>query len=250
MDKKKQDYLVKTLICQFIISGLIFGLLYFSNYFNLSFFNNFKKVFSNELKNNISIEDAETAFKEFNSENNDLEFIFTDYSEEKISAKISGQGGEDIIVNGEKINGASISEYTLNYNIIKPVKNYNITSEFGERIHPVTSEYSFHKGIDLATKENSEIYAALDGKVIEVGNDKWNGNYIKIMHENDIMTVYCHCNKITAKENAVIRGGEIIGLVGSTGQSTGPHLHFEIRINNICYNPIYSLKGAENAVKI
>ncbi len=73
-------------------------------------------------------------------------------------------------------------------------------------------------------------------------------NYIKIKHDNNIISVYCHCNKHFVKKGDIIRGGEVIALVGSTGQSTGPHLHFELRIDDVSYNPEFALKDAKNAV--
>jgi murein DD-endopeptidase MepM/ murein hydrolase activator NlpD len=92
------------------------------------------------------------------------------------------------------------------------------------------------------------IYSAFDGKVIKADYDKWNGNFIKIEHENNIMTVYCHCEKLLVKKGDVIKAGQKIATVGSTGSSTGPHLHFELRINNISYDPQNALKTAVNEV--
>ena len=101
---------------------------------------------------------------------------------------------------------------------------------------------------DIALNAGEPIYAIFDGEIIEADYDQWNGNYIKIKHDNNIISVYCHCSKLFVKKGDVIRGGEVIAQVGSTGQSTGPHIHFEIRINDISYNPSFALKDAKDAV--
>jgi len=92
------------------------------------------------------------------------------------------------------------------------------------------------------------IYAIFDGEVIEATYDQWNGNFIKIKHDNNILSVYCHCSELFVKKGDIIRGGEVIAKVGSTGQSTGPHIHFELRINDVSYNPAFALKDAKDAV--
>ena len=89
---------------------------------------------------------------------------------------------------------------------------------------------------------------AFDGKVAVADYDKWNGNYMKIKHENGLMTVYCHCESLNVKKGENIRAGEVIGYVGSTGSSTGPHLHFELRIDNVSFDPQIALNEALNAV--
>ena len=126
--------------------------------------------------------------------------------------------------------------------------NAKISSEFGERIHPISGDTGVHKGIDLALKKGEPIYAIYDGEIIEADYDQWNGNFVKIKHDNDIISVYCHCSKLFVKKGDIIRGGEVIASVGSTGQSTGPHIHFEIRIKDVSYNPAYALKDAKDAV--
>ena len=73
-------------------------------------------------------------------------------------------------------------------------------------------------------------------------------NIETLTHDNNILSVYCHCSKLFVEKGDIIRGGEVIAQVGSTGQSTGPHIHFEIRINDISYNPAFALKDAKDAV--
>jgi murein DD-endopeptidase MepM/ murein hydrolase activator NlpD len=123
-----------------------------------------------------------------------------------------------------------------------------ITSPFGLRIHPISGQQRFHAGIDIAAATGTPIYSAFDGRVIYAGYDQWNGNYLKIQHENNIMTVYCHCEALNVKKGDTVRAGNKVATVGSTGSSTGPHLHFELRINNVSYDPQNALKTAINEV--
>ncbi len=117
-----------------------------------------------------------------------------------------------------------------------------VTSTYGMRNNPITDTPDFHRGIDIAAKEGSAIYSALPAIVSNVGEDMIYGNYILLDHGNGLSSYYAHCDEIIAKTGAVIRKGERIATVGSTGYSTGPHLHFEILHNDISYNPawIYS----------
>jgi murein DD-endopeptidase MepM/ murein hydrolase activator NlpD len=247
MDKnKKQDYLVKTLIFQFIICVLIFSCVFVVNYFETPAFSLFKEELFSELNKNIAVEEVEEAFKKIENFATD-EFVLTDFSEDLFNAEVLGEGGKDEKINIGNVN-YSFEKYKLNYKIYNPVINAQVSSEFGERVHPISGDTGVHKGIDLALNKGEPIYAIYDGEVVESSYDQWNGNYIKIKHDNDIMSVYCHCEKLFVEKGDVIRGGEKIATVGSTGQSTGPHLHFEIRIKNISYNPEYALKDAKNAV--
>ena len=247
MDKnKKQDYLVKTLILQFIICVLIFSCVFVVNYFETPAFSLFKEKLFSELNKNIAVEEVEEAFKKIENFATD-EFVLTDFSEDLFNAEVLGEGGKDEKINIGNVN-YSFEKYKLNYKIYNPVINAQVSSEFGERVHPISGDTGVHKGIDLALNKGEPIYAIYDGEVVESSYDQWNGNYIKIKHDNDIMSVYCHCEKLFVEKGDVIRGGEKIATVGSTGQSTGPHLHFEIRIKNISYNPEYALKDAKNAV--
>lgn len=122
-----------------------------------------------------------------------------------------------------------------------PVNSTSVTSEFGERINPITDVYELHKGIDLGAEEDSAIYAAADGVVYAVDIGKSYGNYIILDHGEGLKTVYAHCNKVLKEEGARVKRGEKIALVGATGQATGPHLHFEVRANDNNINPQYLL---------
>jgi len=122
---------------------------------------------------------------------------------------------------------------------------YNgIASKFGWRIHPILKKREFHKGLDFRAKRNTPIKAPADGVVEFAGYHKKSGfgNLIIIDHNYGFKTVYGHLKKVAVKAGQFIKKGEIIGYTGSSGLSTGPHLHYEVRFISRALNPIFFLK--------
>ena len=264
MNKNKKDYLSKTLLFQFLVCLILFGLLFALKSSNSKLFAEIENTFSKKLEDNLSVDEAKTVFsnisegkmnvtidnnKETKVEQTESETVFVPFEEPSLSAEIIASGGRDIKVssNDEIPENVSVNDYILNQKMVLPLKG-KTTSTFGVRTHPISGDLRFHAGIDIAAESGTDIYSAFDGEIIEADYDKWNGNYLKIKHDNDIMTVYCHCKKLNVKKGQKIRAGEVVGTVGSTGSSTGPHLHFELRINNISFNPEKALKEARNAI--
>lgn len=95
-----------------------------------------------------------------------------------------------------------------------------------------------HEGLDIAANMGDPIYAALDGNVIYSAWETGYGNVIKLQHDNGLITIYGHCSKLIATVGQYVKKGDEIALVGSTGNSTGPHLHFEVRVNGVAQNPV------------
>ena len=123
-----------------------------------------------------------------------------------------------------------------------PVEQGIIGSLYGYRIHPNTNTKKFHAGLDIRAKHGNAVYAAFDGKVVEVKkSSKGYGNTIKIVHENGLVTLYAHLSAFSVKRGDVICKGKIIGKIGTSGNATGPHLHFEIIENKIKVNPLVYL---------
>ena len=114
-------------------------------------------------------------------------------------------------------------------------RSFTITSPFGYRKDPFTGEVTYHSGTDIAAPAGTPILAAADGTVtIANGADPWGGSYgyyIKLDHGEGIETLYAHCSAIAVTVGQQVRQGEVIGYVGSTGNSTGNHLHFEVWVN-------------------
>jgi len=125
---------------------------------------------------------------------------------------------------------------------IQPVSNKDLTriaSGFGYRIHPVYKTWKMHTGIDFTAPVGTPIYATGDGVVIKPKNRMSGyGNAIVINHGYGYQTIYAHCSKIVAKPGTKVKRGQIIGYVGNTGISTGPHCHYEVRKNGQPINPV------------
>jgi len=121
---------------------------------------------------------------------------------------------------------------------IKPLINATISSPYGMRYHPIKLIYKMHEGIDFVLGCGEPIYAIQDGEVIFCGIAGDYGNTIIIQHDNGIRSYYCHCSKMFYKPKRFVEQGDAIGLVGTTGMSTGCHLHFAMKVGNEYVNPI------------
>ena len=120
-----------------------------------------------------------------------------------------------------------------------PIENYRyISSSYGYRIHPITKKVNFHTGIDIPAPKNTSVLASDDGIVIFVGYKNGYGNVVEIEHFDSKKTLYAHNNSIVVSKGQVVKKGQVIAKVGSTGNSTGNHVHFEIKINNQRINPL------------
>ncbi|MBD3921492.1 peptidoglycan DD-metalloendopeptidase family protein [Paenibacillus sp. PR3] len=113
-----------------------------------------------------------------------------------------------------------------------------MTSGFGYRSDPFTGKSTFHAGIDIGGKVGDPVFSAGDGTVVETGSSNDKGNYVMIDHHNGLKTVYMHLSRIEAKEDEEVVRGEKIGLMGSTGRSTGAHVHFQVMQKNEPVNPL------------
>lgn len=118
---------------------------------------------------------------------------------------------------------------------------YN-SSSYGWRVDPFLGIHSFHEGLDFSAAEGDQIKATAAGMVIATGKTSDYGNYVKIKHGGGIETRYAHASKILVKKGDLVRKDEVIALVGNTGRSTGPHLHYEIRFNGRSLDPRKYLK--------
>ncbi len=124
---------------------------------------------------------------------------------------------------------------------IWPTSTKSITSNFGMRSDPFTGAYVMHNGIDIDGVTNDPIYATAKGTITAVGNDNSRGKYVIITHNEDIKTVYMHLNEAVVEQGSTVTKGQMIGKMGSTGRSTGSHLHYEIQIHNKAVNPLLYL---------
>lgn len=178
------------------------------------------------ITNNIVVDNQNIVVKEDKTteENNEIK---DKEEKEDIAVKKDEKEKTQMELDAEEVK--KICEFT------KPLSG-KVTSEFGER--EVTSKVmsADHKGIDIAANSGTSIKAAMTGTVSVAEENSEYGKFIKIVN-GDVMTVYAHCKKLKVKVGDKIKKGQIIATVGSTGNSTGPHLHFEIRFKNRYINP-------------
>lgn len=112
-----------------------------------------------------------------------------------------------------------------------------ISDEYGNRIHPILGTQQFHNGVDLAAPSGTPILAAYDGDVVAAAYSGSMGNYIMIDHGSGLYTIYMHCSALYVSKGQTVTKGQNIAAVGSTGRSTGPHLHFSVRLNGSYVSP-------------
>lgn len=150
---------------------------------------------------------------------------FKEYLQSLISAKT-----EQVFFN--------LSEATkMGLTFERPINGAEISDSFGFRSDPFTGEKSFHSGTDYAAPLDTEVFASTDGMVFSAGFDDNYGNYVMLKHSNNAFTLYAHLDDIAVYKGMFVVKGMVVGRVGSTGRSTGFHLHFEIIIDNYRVDP-------------
>lgn len=181
----------------------------------------------NEIRLVSSMDDNELAYSIFNTLNVISARIL---SQEKSYKEIEG-----MLRNKEKLLASTPA--------IQPVANKDlkrVASGFGSRIDPVYKTIKFHAGLDFAAPQGTPIYATADGRVTTAGNTgNGFGNHVEINHGYGYETLYGHMFRIKVRSGQVVKRGEVIGWVGSTGKSTGPHLHYEVHKGGRPLDPIY-----------
>lgn len=245
-NSKKEYKLFKRMIMQVMICALIYLIFYLittTNYvfsedvinktnsilnYDIEFYNIYKQGI-NKIKGFVS---------EFNSKNGGNveanEIKSEDNNEIKESENAETKTNETLV--------SSISQMEKDAEDVKKFCDFQkplsgkITSEFGEREVISSVMTADHKGIDIAANSGTDIQAAISGQVVEADSNSEYGKFIKIKNE-DVLTVYAHCSKLKVKKGDSIEKGDVIAEVGSTGKSTGPHLHFEIRLSDRYINP-------------
>lgn len=263
--KTKTDYLIRLILLQCVLTLVVAGGVLIVSKLSPSASEKMKNDYNRIMANDMSIAQifgsikntAQEAFApvEFSEQGVgevtakitvDSHMPENEAAEETVaSGEIIGTGGEDI-GSEQAASGTSFAPYTVSAPATIPVRNARLTSPFGYRVNPVSGNYGFHTGIDLAAPEGTPVAAAFGGTVVKSGeSDVW-GKYALLRHSEEFETYYCHLSEIYAEEGAVLRSGETLGLVGSTGWSTGPHLHFEVRIDGIRVDPEPLLYPDEN----
>lgn len=280
VDNKKDYNLFKKMILQIIICLLIYLIFYLISTTNYAFSEEVLKSTTHILNYDVNLEkiykDCEkffvTSFNDGNSKNNIVENVVTNNAINTIKS-VTNVVEKDIVTTNNVVNNIIVDDKEdkkSNENNKNTKKEENekeseeiamkedaqkvkklcefqkplsgtVTSEFGEREVILNGMTSDHKGIDIAAKSGTNIKAAMDGTVSIADENGEYGKFIKIVN-GDVMTVYAHCKILKVKKADKIKKGQTIATVGSTGRSTGPHLHFEIRLENRYINPRYVIK--------
>ena len=123
--------------------------------------------------------------------------------------------------------------------IVFPIIAPRVSSEFGQRIHPIRKFSRFHQGVDLAAPRNSHVRAILAGRVVFAGTHAGYGKLVTIEHDKGYASLYAHLSEVKVHVGQNIAAGTLIGRVGSTGLATGPHLHFEWRHLGVAQDPLH-----------
>jgi murein DD-endopeptidase MepM/ murein hydrolase activator NlpD len=118
-----------------------------------------------------------------------------------------------------------------------PVRGW-ITSPFGNRVSPINSKLQFHEGIDIAAQIGTPVLAPADGVVVKAGFESGYGNVVELSHGYGLKTVFGHNSRLNVKPGQRVKRGDIIAYSGNTGSSTGPHVHYEVRVNGLPVNPV------------
>ena len=130
----------------------------------------------------------------------------------------------------------------------RPVEKLSLTSNFGVRSDPFNGGARMHKGIDIPGPVGTPVHATADGIVSRSGWASGYGNLVQISHGSGMETRYGHMSKLLVAENSYVKRGQIIGLMGSTGRSTGSHLHYEVRVDGAAINPLPFVAGPDYLV--
>ena len=231
-DKVKRFPILKILLVQVLVVALLIGLVYTIKKLSPKEYENLAVKYADVMENEGVAAPVQKALGK-------IKALFVDENNQPVEGNV---GGKDEDVNGNRYpENCSASKYIINEDICRPAVG-KISSPFGYRINPVSEKLSFHTGIDIAADAGSPVKAAYYGMVAEAGEDDVYGKFIKLNHGNGIETFYAHCSALKVKTGDIVGAGQTIATVGSTGWSTGPHLHFSIIINGIYCNPGYLIR--------
>jgi len=212
---------------------------FFTNTFNNKNDNETNPSAAISITNNITNETKNIVDENIQNNNSITNIVSIDVKEEKEVTSRKEENEKDR--NSEKTTMEKDAEAVKKICKFQKPLSGTITSEFGEREATIEGMTTDHKGIDIAANAGTSIKAAMTGTVSVAEENSEYGKFIKIVNK-DVMTVYAHCKSLKVKKGDKVKIGQTIATIGSTGNSTGPHLHFEIRLSNRYINPRYLIE--------
>lgn len=255
---KENDYLVRIISVQIAVCLLVFLTALAYSKLGGDSFNDIVEEYKRLTEDDMGIEDIQSAFSKKENEPEtapeekeqpSMAAPLEDDEEgqedrEQTSLNDSRQLASDAILSpmlGSKLpknSTGSILQSLLKEEPVLPLASTRITSAFGNRTHPISKKPELHTGTDFAASVGDRVRAVLDGEVKEAGFSNSRGYYLILQHKNNMESYYYHNSKLLVKEGTVVRAGESIALAGSTGVSTGPHVHLEIHVNGKAKDPM------------
>jgi murein DD-endopeptidase MepM/ murein hydrolase activator NlpD len=213
-------------------------------------------------KTSGKLEDLESIIKHTGLSANELKKQYSDMKGDKPKrGKTPSEGGPYIPAESSVVlspqakemldsldNLSVLNQIVSNLPLARPIKNYEEQSSFGHRVDPFNGHLAFHSGLDLSGPVGSKIFSTADGKVVSAGRNGAYGNAIDIEHGFGIVTRYAHLSEVLVSEGQQVKKGDVIGIEGSTGRSTGMHLHYEVRYHDRPLNPKNFLEAKQHEV--
>jgi len=241
----------RVLLTQAAVCALLLGLLFFAYKAMPNTYRQLKTAYTQVMRTDMSVAEVWAAAREVFARMREDIYVIAPYKnapEEEFEPSGGNAGGMDIALEYAARN-CTAAPLRTTAAPVRPVAEGRLTSPFGYRVHPITGEEGIHTGMDIGADEGEPIYAAFYGTVQETGKGEQLGNYVILEHAGAMRTLYAHCSEILAEEGMVLRAGEVIALVGSTGSSTGPHLHFELRVGGLRCDPAPLFAGEPYPMK-
>ncbi|MCL2299895.1 MAG: M23 family metallopeptidase [Firmicutes bacterium] len=239
----KKGSLVRVVVTQAVVCAVLLGGLFAAQKALPNTYRQLRAAYTQIMKTDMSVKEVWAAAKAvFASLKEDI-YVMAPYREATTMPAADAKGGIDIALE-YAARRCAVAPLRTTARPFRPVEEGTLSSPFGYRIHPITGEEGVHTGMDIAAQEGAPVAAAFHGTVTETGEGGGYGKYVVMEHAGGLRTLYAHCSEVAAAEGMVLRPGEVIAYVGSTGSSTGPHLHFEVRLNGLRCDPA-PLFGAE-----
>lgn len=192
----------------------------------------------------LLIEQKSIELTNYENDISNKETVIREYEEELKAQEAAIKELEAIVAEEKRQLAAAQNALKYDGGVFKfPMASFTrVSSEYGWRVHPTLGVNQFHNGVDFAAPKGTAIYAAYDGEVVAATYSATMGNYIMINHGSGLYTIYMHASALYVKKGETVSKGETIAAVGSTGRSTGPHLHFTVRLNGEYVSPWDYLK--------